>query len=542
MLQNASRSPSDSISPTGIARAVLGPREGAPPSHHDQRPPSALREITQPEDTPVIDLQSASEVLDFGYERVLQLFETFTQEVYVVCPCIGLDFAMDKIEAMLGPQSPFTNGETVILGLDLIDLEILKVTLAIGMLIQDDSGHPWSSKLEEHLIWNVETNMKQEVPHIEDIMATLMTIYFILQDQAAKAWRISGVAVKACLELGLHKERPNETRDNRLPTYDFLQDLFSCVYDLDKRCSFDMGLPSALHDKDIDDWVLNMDGRHPFLLTMVKLNLIHSDVVEHHNSMSKCGGKETDERAEFLEFQIQKLMESAREIQLFPPESKVLPSPATQRTMETFITLRTTQIKMLTQVRSLSSSQALSGRPQRAHALISRAIFTVETHAKLISAVGYREVARLFRSMMDRFLMESVSCMLLAASYSPKAYGVMCRNAFHTALDILGQSPHRQRGQNCDAFNSLDDLRRKGETMQMPPLERPFPTVITSDGYSEPTQIPQIQQTSTGTDFFPPCEQADLDFFPAPGEMNSSWELPLNSFGFFNNRAALFTL
>jgi hypothetical protein len=69
---------------------------------------------------------------------------------------------------------------------------------------------------------------------------------------------MSGFAAKACLELGLHKERVVEICDDTPPNAAFLKDIFSCVYDLDKRCSFYTNLPWTLHDKDIDENVFDL--------------------------------------------------------------------------------------------------------------------------------------------------------------------------------------------------------------------------------------------------------------------------------------------
>ena len=63
-------------------------------------------------------------------------------------------------------------------------------------------------------------------------------------------------AATASLELGLHKEKPAEERGKVLTLQ--LCDLFSCVYDLDRRCSFFASLPWTLHHKDIDASVLSL--------------------------------------------------------------------------------------------------------------------------------------------------------------------------------------------------------------------------------------------------------------------------------------------
>lgn len=64
---------------------------------------------------------------------------------------------------------------------------------------------------------------------------------------------MSGFAAKACLELGLQQEKSVNDFDESPADLDFVQDLFLCVYNLDKRCSFYANLPWTLVDKDIND-------------------------------------------------------------------------------------------------------------------------------------------------------------------------------------------------------------------------------------------------------------------------------------------------
>lgn len=69
---------------------------------------------------------------------------------------------------------------------------------------------------------------------------------------------MSGWAARACLEAGLHKERLGHPSADCFPDGAILKDLFSCIYDLDRRCSFFTNLPWVLHDKDIDDGTLDL--------------------------------------------------------------------------------------------------------------------------------------------------------------------------------------------------------------------------------------------------------------------------------------------
>lgn len=69
-------------------------------------------------------------------------------------------------------------------------------------------------------------------------------------DNESRSWRVIGLTVRLCIELGLHRKE----------TYDALPEeersscvlLFWAIYCLDRRWSFGTGMPFALQDSDID--------------------------------------------------------------------------------------------------------------------------------------------------------------------------------------------------------------------------------------------------------------------------------------------------
>jgi len=69
-------------------------------------------------------------------------------------------------------------------------------------------------------------------------------------DSEHRAWRVIGLTVRLCIEMGMHRKE----------TYDALPEdernsvvlLFWAIYCLDRRWSFGTGMPFALQDSDID--------------------------------------------------------------------------------------------------------------------------------------------------------------------------------------------------------------------------------------------------------------------------------------------------
>lgn len=84
------------------------------------------------------------------------------------------------------------------------------------------------------------------------------TIYFMLRQEVRKAWRVTGLMVQSAFEVGLHRERYYRHSNTTAERSSFLKRLMACVVDLDKRCSFMVNLPYHLHDREIDDSVLDL--------------------------------------------------------------------------------------------------------------------------------------------------------------------------------------------------------------------------------------------------------------------------------------------
>ncbi|KAH8588863.1 hypothetical protein B0O99DRAFT_600371 [Bisporella sp. PMI_857] len=95
------------------------------------------------------------------------------------------------------------------------------------------------------------------------------------------------------------------------------------------RCSFFTNLPWTLQDKDIDESVFNLNSHHTYLLAMIGLNRTHSEIIELAN-FSTPENKETDERVEYLDFRVQKLVESIPQNGFFPLDSTFVPLHSSQ--------------------------------------------------------------------------------------------------------------------------------------------------------------------------------------------------------------------
>ncbi|KAF7528224.1 hypothetical protein G7054_g10222 [Neopestalotiopsis clavispora] len=461
-------------------------------------------------------LRAAKPILHLGQAEALRYLSIFKEHVYSAYPCINLSVATERLTALYSARTPPGGGNKFQdLGLDLIDVELMKATFAIAMILDGEHDNPLCRDLKANLLWNTDFTMNEEQAQVEDvIMATLLTIYLILKDKPLQAWRMIGLAARTSLELGLHTEKPvgNTDQPPRLQN----REIFSCVYDLDKRCSFFADLPWTLHYKNIDARVLQLDDRHSFLTAMLGLNRIHTEVTNFNAAAPQGDSQETDEQIEMYDYRTQKLVDKILAKGLFPANvPDAAPSAEVQTAMTSILQLRANQIRTSAYVRYLggSSSNAhqndggefttttTTTKHQAVATMVSLAMSSVDVYQGMPAPPDATSLL-LWRPLADRLLMHAASCMFLAASQDPHQYGPLCRKSFHAAIDCLSQSSayynnnkstcggggeSSESGSGSGCF-SLDDMRSLAGKLQMPPLVDPeLPLPVVPEGPSSPS-------------------------------------------------------
>lgn len=113
-------------------------------------------------------------ILELGHSNASEYFRSFMDIVCPAYPCINVDYARKTLNAIF--KAPFSSQEPHSgCEVDLIDIEICKVVLAVGMIIQEDSPGPLGANLEAYLIWTTDTVVKRDQAQVEDvILSTLM--------------------------------------------------------------------------------------------------------------------------------------------------------------------------------------------------------------------------------------------------------------------------------------------------------------------------------------------------------------------------------
>ncbi|KAL2795243.1 hypothetical protein BJX66DRAFT_337028 [Aspergillus keveii] len=463
-------------------------------------------------------LQAAQPVLELGHAKVTQLVTTFKDEVYPIFPCVSIQLGQHLVDILFSLLNRTQYEATW--NLEVIDVELTKAVVAIAMLVKHDTHSPLAADLEDHLLWSVDSCYDQDQPQFEDIiMATLLSLYFDLKHRPIKAWRLSGVAAKLCLEVGLHRE--SFFADTQLCP-DRIADckrLFACVYDLNRRCSFYSGLPWTLHDSEIDLSILSVVLPDSYLSTMIAIDRTLSETWAIVNTPTPQSEK-SRERVEFLNFQLQKLVGSLPKADFTPPKPSVNPPPWLDLQLKQFCHLRVDYIKLLNYIGSFKSLTNLLSEPQSAHKLLTLAAGTIEIQQGMMPSANVREgeansshspcSSPLILPSAIKMLLSSVSFMLLAVSHYPAEYAPLCSDSFHTATEILTAAQETVKDPDLDIRGALEELQWIANSIQLssPPPKQPTPSLSFPLAMGSGTQ-----QGAPGPDMFGSPQTLDSSLF-----------------------------
>jgi hypothetical protein len=131
----------------------------------------------------------------------------------------------------------------------------LKLVLATSCILEGSGTSEIGKKLFESVRASLEEQMFTSCDLKTIRLLSLAATYYFHCDDETVAWRITGFAVRACIELGLHRsETYAAIFANDEERADAIR-LFWSLRVLDQRWSFGTGMPFALQDIDIDPYV-----------------------------------------------------------------------------------------------------------------------------------------------------------------------------------------------------------------------------------------------------------------------------------------------
>ncbi|KAF4434144.1 hypothetical protein FACUT_7996 [Fusarium acutatum] len=425
-------------------------------------------------------------VLALSYERARHLFINFAETIYPIYPCVDLQSTEVVLDAVFERSADHPSQPASI---TLTKIDVLKAILGLTLLIEDDNTSPLARHLQRYVDWSVEKVIMGGGPDIDDVtMATLMSLYFFHKSEHMKAWRLICLASRTCFELGFH-QAPDGAQNTTQAARSFsTQELFCCVYVLDRTFSFATDLPHTTKDEDIDEKCfdlvsqvdldpvgLNLLTRSkgisaPFLVVTMEYTRLNSEIIGLLKPSAKTVA-EGRRHKEYLDYKVQRLRDQFRDLTV-TTRSTALPSrpwdplqnEVLMHDLETFLEVRICHARILLRKPLLHSYKGDREKTAAAAVCIQCAKATIF----LCSGVINKAVPlKCLRSSYEYFTVSSLAIILLVVSQDPETYGPESRDAFQEATRILQVSKCRNFASGNLCF-SFEQLIRIGERLHMP--------------------------------------------------------------------------
>ncbi|KAF2276045.1 fungal-specific transcription factor-like protein [Westerdykella ornata] len=354
----------------------------------------------------------------------------------------------------------------------------LKLVLAISLILEGGGKDPLGERLFDNVHKRVEKTLSAPVD-IQGINMLILTgMYHFHQDNEPLAWRLIGLAVRQCFELGLHRRETYDIIFTNAAERAAAVRTFWSVYVLDRRWSFGTGMPFAMQEADIDPNLPKPDEDNPYLSAMIAYSGIASKVWRSVANPDASQNHIRKEDVGFLDFQVlnwhRNIPESLRFVH---PESGRTPEPASRglRRLQVALYLRANQMRILIYRPVLHSATSIMKHLDFAETVVTIAKDTIRvlTHINQTS-----DLYRTQQTMFNYFLISALAVLFLAVAHAPAQFSAQCRDEFYMALDIV-------RGLSSNSYVS----KRLWKTIKMlkevgPSLGLNVSNVDTADAHS----------------------------------------------------------
>ena len=213
---------------------------------------------------------------------------------------------------------------------------------------------------------------------------------------------------------------------------------------------------------------------------MVSLDRNLSEIWTLVNARSSQSNN-NEEQIDFLDFQLQKLVEKVPTEDFKPLEPTVVSPPWLQAGLKRFYWLRVHHIRILIKAGTSGSISDSVSNPKSTRTLVAAAAQSVEMHVEMVNA---GEISPLMLPTAIKLLLISLSVMLFAVSHFPEDYGSRYSKHFQTAIDILSDVQTSVKDPDLNIPGTLEVLEKVADTSRISHSRRPTSLVNHKEGSS----------------------------------------------------------
>ncbi|KAJ5593922.1 uncharacterized protein N7459_000130 [Penicillium hispanicum] len=400
-------------------------------------------------------LTSGDPLKDLGLEETLRLVQVYEDTVGIMYPCVDLaslrTYVVEHYDShhSTDQTSKSTSGTSDQDWFHARDIQLLKILIATALLVESHGRSERAAQLADSVEDRFASRLKvAQVDMKEILILTLLSIFHSYRDDEVIAWRLTGMAARGSMELGLHCQETWQKTGGVFPgalEWMWASRLFWCIYVLDRKWSFGTGLPFAIQDSDMDTNLPEPGHSTPYLTCMISYARLSTKiwglVVGWHNRSREA----TSERCASLDAQVQQWVHSIpRELRFDPSWRSPAGSENTDRAMmlQVLLALQANQLRILVYRQNLLSSEQIQED-------LAGASTAVETAKSTIHMLDY--FSRISNVYFQRpepfnyFLISALAALFLAVVHAPGRFSHICRPEFYTAVDMVRRSATRAR-------------------------------------------------------------------------------------------------
>ncbi|KAJ5266474.1 hypothetical protein N7478_009282 [Penicillium angulare] len=402
------------------------------------------------------DMSGMDPLQSLGLEEILRLVKVYEDTVGIMYPCVDLaslrTYVVEfhhtynpDIDHVSGPV-PITSDQN---WFHARDIQVLKILLATALLVESHGRSERAAQLANSVEDRFASRLKiAEVDMKEILILTLLSIFHSYRDDEVIAWRLTGMAARGSMELGLHCQDTWHKTGGVFPgalEWIWASRLFWCIYVLDRKWSFGTGLPFAIQDSDMDTNLPEPGHSTPYLTCMISYARLSTKIwglVVGWQSRSK---EATSERCAILDAQVHQWVHSIPQELRYDPSWR--PSAGSEHAdrpimLQVLLALQANQLRILVYRQNLLSTERIAED-------ITGASTAVETAKSTVHMLDYfSRVSNMYFQRpepFNYFLISALAALFLAVLHAPAHFSQACRPEFFTAVDMVRRSATRAR-------------------------------------------------------------------------------------------------
>ncbi|KAJ5965251.1 Copper amine oxidase N2/N3-terminal [Penicillium waksmanii] len=423
--------------------------------NQDSRPASPVAQISTGS-TPTENSTSQHSLHDLGLEETLRLVQVYEDTVGIMYPCVDLaSLRTYVVEYYHSQTSAFNKSSARRLSrrdedwFHARDIQVLNIVLATALLVESHGQSERAAQLADSVEDRFASRLKvAQVDMKECLILTLLSLFHSYRDDEVIAWRLTGMAARGSMELGLHRQETWKKTGGVFPgalEWIWASRLFWCIYVLDRKWSFGTGLPFAIQDSDMDTNLPEPGHSTPYLTCLISYARLGTKIWGLIVGWSNRSREATSEGCAFLDAQVQQWVHSIPRELRFDPSWRSPAGPVhTDRTrmLQVLLALQANQLRILVYRQNLLSGDRILDD-------IPGALIAVETAKSTIHMLDYySRVSNVYFQRpepFNYFLISALAALFLAVLHAPARFSQLCRPEFYTAVGMVRRSATRAK-------------------------------------------------------------------------------------------------